>query len=67
MLPLPGSPSGASMERKALLQTLFYMIFIRLSKSPVREPPSRFPNGPLWKEMPVTRAFLYITRNRVTS
>jgi hypothetical protein len=32
--------------------------FIHLSKFPVGEPSSRFPKmGPLWKEMPVSRAF----------
>jgi hypothetical protein len=28
-----------------------------LSKFPVKEPPSQFPTGALWREMPITRAF----------
>jgi hypothetical protein len=52
------------MERDAHLQSLFYITFICLSKSPVHEPPSRFLSSVSMKrdaQMPVTRAFLYIT------
>jgi hypothetical protein len=52
------------MERDAHLQSLFYITFICLSKSPVHEPPSRFPSSVPMKrdaQMPITRAFLYIT------
>jgi len=31
--------------------------FILLSKSPVDKPSNRFPRGPLWGEMPVSRSF----------
>ena len=60
MSTLPGSSWGALMERDARLQSLFYVTFIHLSKSPVHEPPPGSPMGPLWKEVPVTRAFLFI-------
>jgi uncharacterized protein (UPF0305 family) len=33
------------MERDACLQSLFYIAFIHISKSPIHEPPSRFPHG----------------------
>jgi len=49
------------MERDAHLQNLFCITFIRLSRSPVHEPLSGSPTAPLWKEMPINRAFLYIT------
>jgi len=52
---------GGPMERDAHLQSLFYTIFIPLSRSPVHEPLSGSPTAPLWKEMPIIRAFLYIT------
>jgi hypothetical protein len=54
------------MERDALLQSLFYITFIRPSKSPVHEPTCRFPNGATIEKMPITRTILYITF-RVTS
>jgi len=41
-------------------------LFIHLSKSLVNEPPSMFPSGPLWREMPVPSAYLY-TSSRVPS
>jgi hypothetical protein len=34
--------------------------FARLSKSPVHQPPPGSPTWPLWRELPVSRAFLYI-------
>jgi hypothetical protein len=55
------TPLLAGMERDTHILSLFHITFIHLSKSPVHEPPSRFLNGLLWEEMPVTRAFLYIT------
>jgi hypothetical protein len=54
-------PSGAPIERDALVQSPFYITFIRLSKSPVHKPTSRFPNGVTMEKMPITRAILYIT------
>jgi hypothetical protein len=45
-------------DRRSVYRALFYC----LSKSPVNEPPSRFPNGaPVQREMPVYIAFLYIS------
>jgi hypothetical protein len=35
--------------------------FIHLSKSPIYEPSSRFPSGALWREITISRAFLYIS------
>jgi len=32
-----------------------------LSKSPVNEPLSGSPTGPLWRELPVSRAFFYMS------
>jgi len=49
------------MDRDAYLQSLFYITFILLSRSPVHEPLLGSLTAPVWKEMPVTRAFLYIT------
>jgi hypothetical protein len=53
-------PSGYG-ERDAHIQSLFYITFIHLSKSPVHEPLPGSPTGLLWEEIPITRAFLYIT------
>ena len=36
--------------------------FSHLSKSPVYEPTPGFPVMPLWKEVPISRAFFYTTR-----
>jgi len=32
-----------------------------LSKVPVNEPPPGSPTGPLWRELPITRSFFYIS------
>jgi hypothetical protein len=60
-----GPPHGAPSERDAPFPE---PSFIHHSKSPVYEPPphpdSRFPSnvkGPLWREMPVSGAFLNIS------
>jgi len=52
--PPPISPHRAPSETDA---PFLEPSFIHLSTSPVYEPPSRFPAGPLWKDMPVSRAF----------
>jgi len=50
--------SGAPMERNALLQSLHNL---HPSQSPrYVSPLPGSPTGPLWKEVPVTRSFLYI-------
>jgi len=61
----PGTPHGVPSEREALFVE---PSFIHHSKSPEYKPPpppdSRFPSvikGPLWREMPVSRAFLNIS------
>jgi hypothetical protein len=36
------------------------MHFLLLSKVPVKEPPPGSPTGPLWRQLPVYRAFFYI-------
>ena len=32
-----------------------------LSKVPVHEPPPGFPTGPLWKQLPIYKAFFYMS------
>jgi hypothetical protein len=59
--PLSRFPSGAPIERDALVQSPFYITFIRLSKSPGHEPTPRFPNGATMEKMHITRAILNIT------
>jgi len=54
----PGSPHRAPTERDAPFPQ---PSFIRLATSPVHEPLSGSPAGPQWREMPVSRAFLYIS------
>jgi hypothetical protein len=56
----PSPPYGVLSERDAMF---LEPCFINNSASPVYEPPpdSRFPldvKGPLWREMPMSRAFL---------
>jgi len=53
----PDTPHRAPIHETLCWQSLFYC----LSKSPITEPPSRFPNGAPYEEMPVSRAFLYIS------
>jgi len=53
-----GSPLRVPSFRGALFREPF---FIHLSKSLVYDPPSMFPTGPLWREMPISKAFLYIS------
>jgi hypothetical protein len=50
-----GSPHRAPSERDALFPE---PSFIHISKSLVNEPPPSSPAGPLWKEMPISRASL---------
>jgi hypothetical protein len=38
------------------------MDFIFLSKFPVNEPPPSSSTGPLWRELSVYRAFLYLSQ-----
>jgi len=64
----PGPPHGVPLERDA---PFLESSFIHHSKSLAYEPPpiSRFPldiKGPLWREMPVSAAFLSIS-SRVPS
>jgi hypothetical protein len=40
--------------------TQIYFFF--LSKIPANEPPPRFPLGPLWREIPVYRAYAYLSK-----
>ena len=61
---LPGSPVEEAPPLEALSLSLFRVRwsiprapFILLSKSPVDKPSNRSPKGPLWGEMPVSRAF----------
>jgi len=60
---LPGSPVEEA-PPEALSLSLYRVRcsiprapFILLPKSPVDKPSNRFPRGPLWGEMPVSRAF----------
>jgi len=57
----PGSPHKAPSERDA---RLLEPSFIHPSTSTVYEPHPGSPVGPLWREMPVSRAFFY-TSSRV--
>ena len=52
----PHSPHRALTERDALSPE---PTFIHLSKSPVYKHSSRFPSRPPWREMPISRVFLY--------
>ena len=57
----PGPPQGTPSERDA---PFLEPSFIHLAKSLVYESPSRFPSaikGPLWREMLIPRAFLYLS------
>jgi len=61
---LPGSPVKEAPPLEALSLSLFRVRcsiprapFILLSKFPVDKPSNKFPKGPLWREMPVSRAF----------
>jgi len=59
MSPLPDSPVGPLWGRCPSPEP-FYITFICLSKSPLKEPHSSSPTGPLWTEMLITKSFLYI-------
>jgi len=37
------------------------MHYLFLSKVPVNKPPPSSPTGPLWRELPVYKAFFYIS------
>jgi hypothetical protein len=37
------------------------MHFLSLSKVPVNEPPPSSTTGPLWRQLPVYRAFFYVS------
>jgi len=54
----PGSPRTVPIERDALCQE---PSFVHLSNSPVNEPPTGSPAGPLWREIPISRDFIYIS------
>jgi len=54
----PGSPYRAPTVRDAPFPQ---PSSIHLSKSPVNEPPPGSLAGPLWREMPIFTAFLYIS------
>ena len=38
------------------------MHFLFLSNVPVNEPPPGSPTGPLWRELPVYKAYLHISQ-----
>ena len=54
----PGLPHRAPTEKDAVFPE---PSSIHLSESPVSEHPQGSPAGPQWREMPISRAFLYVT------
>jgi hypothetical protein len=57
--PTSRCPNGASMEGDARLQSL---PFSYPSEFPVKGPRPGSQTGPLWRELPVSRAFFYVLR-----